>query len=104
MFRKYTSVDRVLKNKIVTVVEPVFLSPLVDQITGFGKVSALTMLHYIFASYEEITKIELKEKSVKMMGTYDPTELLARLIKQSEKGITFARSGGQTISDAMMMS
>ena len=35
LFCKYTAVDRALKNKIVTVVEPVFLSPLVDHITGF---------------------------------------------------------------------
>ena len=30
MFRKYTAVDRALKKKITTTVEPVFLSPLVD--------------------------------------------------------------------------
>ena len=44
LFRKYTAVDRALKNQIVTSVEPVFLYPILDQLTGFGQVSALTIL------------------------------------------------------------
>ena len=49
MFCKYTAVDRALKKQIVTAVEPVFLSPLVDQLIGFGQVTALTMLKNIFS-------------------------------------------------------
>ena len=39
-----------------------------------------------------------------MVGPYDPTELLARLIEQLEKGREFAQAGGQTIPDAVMIS
>ena len=49
MFQKYTPVDGALKNKIITEVEPVFLSPLVDQLTGFRQVSDLTMLQHLFS-------------------------------------------------------
>ena len=52
--------------------EPVFLYPLVDHLTGFGQVSAFTMLPHLFYSYREINKIGLEEIAVKMMGTYDP--------------------------------
>ena len=86
MFRKYTAVDGALKNHIVVVIEPVFLSPLVDQLTGFVHVSTLTMLQHIFASYMAINKIDLEENAVKIMGPYDPAEPLARLIKQLERG------------------
>ena len=68
---------RILENQIVTVVEPVFLSPLVDQLTGFGQVSALTILQNLFSSYEAIDKTDLKENAVNMMGPYDPAEFLA---------------------------
>ena len=84
--------------------EPVLLSPLVDQLTGFGKVSALTMLHHIFSSYRAINKIDLEENTIKMMGPYDPAEPLAQIIEQLEKGRKFAGAGGQKISNAMMMS
>ena len=36
LFRKYTAVDGALKKQIIKAVEPVFLYPLVDQLTGFG--------------------------------------------------------------------
>ena len=39
-----------------------------------------------------------------MMGTYNPVEPLARLIEKLEKGREFAREGGQTIADTMMVS
>ena len=104
LFQKKNAVDGALKKQIVTSVEPVLLSPLVDQRTGFGQVSTLTMLQHLFSSYGAIDKIDLEDNSVKMMGRYDPTEPLARLIEQLEKGREFARAEGQTISDAMMMS
>ena len=44
MFHKYIAVERALKRQIVTAVEPFFLYPLVDQLTGFVKVSELTMM------------------------------------------------------------
>ena len=72
--------------------QPSFLSPLVDQLKEFGQVSALAMLQHLFTSYRAIDEIDSKKNSVKMMGPYDPTEHLAQLIKQLEKGIESARS------------
>ena len=57
-----------------------------DQITEFGQVSALIMLHHLFLIYEMIDEIDLWEIAVKMMGTYDPTEPLVQLIERLEKG------------------
>ena len=37
------------------------------------------------------------------MGTYDPAEPLALLIKKLERGREFACAGGKTIADAMMV-
>ena len=52
------------------------------QLTILGKVTALEMLKHLFSSYREIDEIDFKENSVKMMGPYDSTELLAHLINQ----------------------
>ena len=72
MFQKYIVVDRVFKKQIVMAVEPFFPSQLVDQLTGFGQVSALTMIQHILSSYRAINKIDIKENAVKIMGPYDP--------------------------------
>ena len=56
------------------VVEPVLLSPLVDYLTGFRHVSAITMIKHLFSSYGEIDEIDLEENVVNMMGPYDPAK------------------------------
>ena len=104
LFRKYTAVYGDLKKQIVTTVEPIFLYPLVNQLTGFGQVSAITMLKHLFSSYRSIKKIDLKENSFKMMGPYNTAEPLDRIIEQLEKGRQFVRAGGHTIYDTMGMS
>ena len=60
LFRKYTAVDGALEKNIVTAVEQLFLSPRVDQLTGFGQVTTLTMLQRILSIYGAIDKINLK--------------------------------------------
>ena len=67
-------------------VQPVLLSPLVYQLTVFGQVSVLTILHYLFTMYRAIEEINFKENMVKMMEPYDPADPLAQLIKYLEKG------------------
>ena len=37
LFQCCTAIDRSTKNKIVTAVQPIFMSPLMDQFTGFGQ-------------------------------------------------------------------
>ena len=75
-----------IKKQIVTAVQPVFLSPLVDQLTVFRQVTALQMLQHLSNYYSVIDYINLEENAVKMMGPYNPVEPLARLIDQLEKG------------------
>ena len=81
LFRKYTAVDGSSRKQIVTAVEPVFLSPLVDQLTIFGQVSALTIMQHLFSRYGVINEIDFEENAVKIMGSYNPAEPLARLIE-----------------------
>ena len=81
--------DGSIKKQIVTMVEPVFLSLLVDQLTGFGQVADITVLQYLFTSYGTIDKIDLEENAVKMMGPYDPIEPLALSMKKNYRGREF---------------
>ena len=77
--------DIEIKNQIITAVQSFFLSPLMDQLTGFGQVTAIQILQHLFNFYKEIDKIDPEENAVKMMGPYEPTETLSRLTKQIEK-------------------
>ena len=68
LFKKYTAMDRAIKDKIVTAVEPVFLFPLVYQLTVFRQVSALTMRQNIFKSYGKIEEAKPEGNVVKKWG------------------------------------
>ena len=58
----------------------------------------------IYFQLRAIDEIDLEEKEVNMMGPHGPTEPLARLIEQLEKGRELSGAGVQTISNARMMS
>ena len=70
-----------LKNNIATAVQPVCLSPLVDQLKCFGHFYVLAILQHLFPFYEVIDEVDLEENTIKLMEPYDPAEPLARLIK-----------------------
>ena len=103
LFRRYTAVDGVIKKQITTSVERVFLFTINDQLTGFRQMTALEMTNNLFRAYRAIVEIDLEENAVKMMGAYNLSKTLARLIEQLEKGRKLARSGGQTTTDATMV-
>ena len=80
LFRRYTTVDGAIKNQIFTAMQPLFLYPLMHQLKGFGQVTALHMMKNLFSSYGLIEKINLRGKTVNIMGPYNPVEPLARII------------------------
>ena len=86
LFRKYTAVDGTFKNHIVAVVELVFVSTLVHQLTSSGQLYTLTMLQHPLSSYREIDEIDLEENTVNMMGPYNPAEPLSQLVEQLKRG------------------
>ena len=65
--------DGALKKNIVMAVEPVFMYSLVNHLTGFVQVFAITMIQHLFSSYEVIDKIDREESAMKMTRTYDTT-------------------------------
>ena len=60
VFRRCTAIDRVIKNRIVTAVQQVFLSPIMYQLTVLGRVKDLEILEHIFRLYGAIDEIYLK--------------------------------------------
>ena len=72
-------------------VQPLLLSPLMEQLKVFEQVTALHMIQNMFSSYRAIGKIDLEENSFKIMGPHDPSEPLASFINQLKKGRDFSR-------------
>ena len=77
--------------------QPVLKSPRMNQLTGFGQVTAIHMLQHFFSSYGAIDEIDLKENAVNMMGPYDPAEPFTLCIDQFTNGREFSITGGKLI-------
>ena len=77
LLRRCTTKDGAIKTHIFTAVQTVFLFPLMDQLVGFGQMTALQMIKNPFNSYGMIDKIDVMENAVKIMGLYGPVEPLA---------------------------
>ena len=85
LFIKYTAMDGALKNNITTVVQPVFLSPLMDNLSGFGHVYTLIMPEHVLNSYGVIYEINPEGNAVIMIGPYYPSGPQAHLMKKLQK-------------------
>ena len=71
---------------------------------GIGQFTSPEAKNHIFVVNGEIDDININENSLPMMGAYHLYERLVVIIEQLNKGREFARAGGQTISDDMMVS
>jgi hypothetical protein len=59
-YRTYTSVQQALKKQIISVFEPMYLDILNANMVGYENISARDMLEHIFATYGNITSVDLK--------------------------------------------
>jgi hypothetical protein len=53
-YRTYTSVQKALKNQIISVIEPLYLEILNDNMVGYVNILARDMLDHFFETYLEI--------------------------------------------------
>jgi hypothetical protein len=55
-FNTSNNFDKAIKHQIIKAVQdPIFLKPIENHITGFSRITARTMLHYLFNAYGNIT-------------------------------------------------
>jgi hypothetical protein len=59
-YQTYTSVQKALKNQIISVFEPMYLEILNDSMVGYANISARDMLYHLFETYGNITAVDLE--------------------------------------------
>jgi hypothetical protein len=66
--------DKAIKQQIVRATkDPIFLKPIDNHITGFSRVTARTMLQYMFHAYGNITPQQLDINDKMMKEQWDPS-------------------------------
>ena len=60
LFCRYTTLDIQINKQLITAMEPIFMSLIKDQLTGFVQVTDLYMMIHLFRAYGAIDKINLE--------------------------------------------
>jgi hypothetical protein len=59
--KTYNTVQSALKKKIITVVEPMYIEILNDDLVGFDNTTSRDMLDHLFLSYGSITAVDIEQ-------------------------------------------
>jgi hypothetical protein len=59
-FKTYNTVQSALKKQIITVIEPMYVEILNDDLVGFANTTSRDMLDHLFLSYGRITAVDIE--------------------------------------------
>jgi uncharacterized membrane-anchored protein YhcB (DUF1043 family) len=86
--------DKATKQQIVSAIkDPIFLKPIENHITGFSRVTAGTMLKYLFNAYGNITPHKLDVNDKMMKEKWDPSTPIIYLFSKIQDGVDKADAG-----------
>jgi len=88
----------VLRNLLLAPVPHVYVNSLSHDITGFGNVSALTIMTSLWERYGTITQAELVENLTRMSSPWNPPQPIEDLFLQLNRGSQFASNGSEPIA------
>jgi hypothetical protein len=89
-FNTYQAVNQALRNLILAAVPHVYVNSLSHDITGFGNVSALTIMTSLWERYGTITQAELAKNLTRMSSPWNPPQPIEDLFLQLTRGSQFA--------------
>jgi hypothetical protein len=103
-FNAYNTVQSALKKQIITVVDPMYIEILNDDLVGFSNTTSRDMLDNLFLSYGSITDVDIEQDFENMRKTWDPQQQVETLFKKIQDCVDFAEAGGVTIGTAQKLS
>jgi hypothetical protein len=80
-FKTYNTLQSALKKQIITVIEPMYIEILNDDLVGFVNINSRDMLDNLFISYGSITAVDIEQNFENMRKTWDPQQPVETLLK-----------------------
>jgi hypothetical protein len=93
--RTCTSVQKALKNQIISLCEPMYLDILNDNMMGYANISSRGMLNHLFETYSNITTVDLEINFEHMRRAWDPQQPVKTLFKQIQECADYSEAGGR---------
>jgi hypothetical protein len=96
-YRTCTSVQQALKKQIISVIEPMYLDILSDNMVGYANILARDMSEHLFETYGNITAVDLEIHFEHMRRAWDPQQPVETLFKQIQDCADYSEAGGVLI-------
>jgi hypothetical protein len=103
-FKTYNTVQSALKKQIITVIEPMYIEILNDDLISFANTTSRDMLDHLFFSYGSITAFDIEQNFENMCKAWDPQQPVKTLFKQIQDCVDFTEAGGVAIGAAQKLS
>jgi hypothetical protein len=88
------NLDKAIKQQIIKAVkDPIFLKAIENHITRFLRITAHTMIQYLFKAYGNITPLQLDANATIMKEQWDPSTLVIYLFSRIHDGVDKADAG-----------
>jgi hypothetical protein len=78
-------VQSALKKQIITVIEPMYIEILNDELVGFANTTSRYMLDHLFLSYGSITAVDIEQNFENMRKAWDPQQPVEKLFKKKPR-------------------
>jgi hypothetical protein len=92
------------EKKFITVIEPMYIEILNDELVGFANTTSRNMLDHLFISYVSITAVDIEQNFENMRNPWDPQQPVETLFKKIRDCVDFAEAGGVAIGAAQKLS
>ena len=102
-YTRYCNAKIALRNCIIKSVDDEYIKVLKHTITRYAKVSPLTILNHLWATYGEVGINDLKANADRMKIPWNPPTPIETLFLQLEVGKDFAKEGGEVIDDSHLV-
>jgi hypothetical protein len=100
-FQEYNNISSALRRQITRTIEPLYLAPLEDELTGLLGLTLQTIMVWLMTNYGAIMPSELTANRQRLDVPYNPTsEPFQVLTTRVQKARQFATDGGLPISEA----
>jgi len=94
-FNTYQAVDQALRNLLLAAIPYVYVNSLSHNITGFGNVSALTIMTSLWVRYGTITQAKLAENLTRISSYWNTPQPIEALFLQLTRGSQFASDSSE---------
>jgi uncharacterized phage-associated protein len=89
----YENVHAALRKQLVEAVEDTYISPLMDQVTGYNNVSVNDILSHLFSEYGDVGPTEIHENNKRFDEPWDGAEPFENIIKRIDECVEYAANG-----------